>query len=45
MEIYLYIVNFRDFVYQNNIENILKDKEQSKVLQEQFMQLLIKENL
>lgn len=43
--IFIYNNTFRDFVYQNDIENILKDKEQSKVLQEQFVQLLIKENL
>ena len=43
--LFIYNNAFRDFIYQNDIENILKDKEQSKVLQEQFMQLLIKENL
>jgi hypothetical protein len=43
----LFIFNnaFRDFIYQNDIENILKDKEQSKILQEQLMGLLIKESL
>ena len=43
----LFIFNnaFRDFIYQNDIVNILKDKEQSQVLQEQLIQLLIKENL
>ena len=43
----LFIFNnaFRDFVYQNDIANVLKDKEQCQVLQEQLMQLLIKENL
>ena len=43
--LFIYNNAFRDFVFQNDIENILKDKEQSKVLQEQFVQLLIKENL
>ena len=43
----LFIFNnaFRDFIYQNDIANILKDKEQCQVLQEQLIQLLIKENL
>ena len=43
----LFIFNnaFRDFIYQNDIVNILKDKDQSQVLQEQLIQLLIKENL
>ena len=43
----LFIFNntFRDFIYQNDIVNILKDKEQCQVLQEQLIQLLIKENL
>lgn len=43
----LFIFNnaFRDFIYQNDIANVLKDKEQSQVLQEQLIQLLIKENL
>lgn len=43
--LFIYNNAFRDLVYQNDIENILKDKEKSKVLQEQFVQLLIKENL
>ena len=43
----LFILNnaFRDFIYQNDIANVLKDKEQCQVLQEQLIQLLIKENL
>ena len=43
----LFIFNnaFRDFIYQNDIANVLKDKEQCQVLQEQLIQLLIKENL
>ena len=43
----LFIFNnaFRDFIYQNDIVNILKDKDQSQALQEQLIQLLIKENL
>ena len=43
--IFVFDTAFRDFVDQNDIGNILKDKEQSKVLQEQLMKLLIKENL
>ena len=43
----LFIFNsaFRDFIFQNDIGNILKDKEQTKIFQEQLMQLFIKENL
>ena len=43
----LFVFNtaFRDFIDQNDIENILKDQEQSQVLQKQLMKLLINENL
>ena len=43
--LFLFNSAIRDFIYQNDIGNILKDKEQSKVFQEQLMQLFIKENL
>ena len=43
----LFIFNnaFRDFIYRNDIVNILKDKGHCQVLKEQIIQLLIKENL
>ena len=42
--LFLFNSAVRDFIYQKDIGNILK-KEQSKVFQEQLMQLFIKENL
>ncbi|MFD2681827.1 hypothetical protein [Bacillus seohaeanensis] len=36
---------FRNFIYQKDIETILKDKEKLEAFQEQLRQLVIKENL
>jgi hypothetical protein len=36
---------FRNFIYQKDIETILKDKEKLEASQEQLRQLVIKENL
>ena len=35
--LFLFNSAIRDFIYQNDIRNILKDKEQSKVFQEQLL--------
>ena len=43
--LFIYNNAFRDFIYQEDIVNTLKNKEQCQVLQEQLIQLLIKEKL
>lgn len=43
----LFIFNkaFRDFIYKEDIEMILKDRKKLRVFQEQFKQVLMKEGL